>query len=66
MTLKIAVFALIPSASVNTAIAVKAGYLINIRKPNLRSSQNVSMTHLTRPRGLQRSPQRELMENLQI
>src|SRR5438477_10525166 len=37
MTLKIAVFAPIPSASVSTATPVKPGFFSNWRKANLRS-----------------------------
>jgi hypothetical protein len=44
MRLKIAVFAPIPSASVNTAIAVNPGFFANIRSPYRASCQSVCIT----------------------
>src|SRR5438552_17714764 len=50
MTLKIAVFAPIPSASVSTATAVKPGFFSNWRKANLRSfiTQRLHRIHSSR------------------
>src|SRR5205814_10179320 len=42
ITLNIAVFAPIPSASVTAAMIVKPGFLQNIRTPNRKSRQHVS------------------------
>src|SRR5262245_16809058 len=44
-TLKIAVFAPMPRASVRTAVAVKPGFFINIRAPKRRSCQSVCISN---------------------
>src|SRR3974377_25211 len=41
-----AVLAPIPSASVSTATAVKPGFFLSIRRPNLKSSSIVATTNL--------------------
>src|ERR1700721_172600 len=45
-TLKIAVFAPMPSDSVSTAMAVNAGLFRSIRAPKIRSCQSVPTRHL--------------------
>ena len=48
-TVNIAVFAPMPNASVSTASAANPGELRNIRRPNLRSCQKLSMQPLLFP-----------------
>ena len=48
MTLKMAVFAPMPSVSVNTTMAVKPGRFINVRIANRVSCQKVSMKPVPR------------------
>jgi hypothetical protein len=48
-TLKIAVLAPMPSASVMMAMTAKPGFFTSIRTPNLMSCQRVSIIHLTCP-----------------
>src|SRR5579863_322186 len=54
-TLKMAVLAPIPRASVRTAMAVKPGFLNSIRTPNLRSWNT--------PRNIDLHPQRQVRRN---
>src|SRR5439155_1305903 len=59
MTLKIAVFAPIPSASVSTATAVKPGFLTSWRMANLKSFITKRLHRIDPRRAARRQPARQ-------
>src|SRR5438445_8764376 len=59
MTVKMAVFAPMPSASVSTATAVKPGFFSNWRKANLRSFITQCLHRIDLGRAPRRQPTRQ-------